>query len=202
MRQNGTYEMIGRLSQDEIGHRSESLRVTRKGFRGELLAVEAINGYGQLILDSQLDSSLFFPTNGMNGQFCRLEFTYDEKGQVVNETALDKQGHTVFMLTYAAAQAEAFKKVGSVRNTRLAFVVAADGSAIASSDIHYDAQGYVNEITFLSGGGTRMTFRATVIEQTNTTYGNRPAAVSGPGRRPHPGKRSFRQQELYAGCAG
>ena len=128
MRRNGSYEMIGRLSKDEIGHRSESLRVTRKGFRGELLAVEAINGYGQLIMDSQLDSSLFFPTNGMNGQFCRLEFTYDEKGQAVNETALDKQGRTVYALNYAAAQAEAFKKVGSVRNTRLAFVVAADGS--------------------------------------------------------------------------
>jgi hypothetical protein len=191
VRRNGAYAMIGRLSSAEIVHRSESLRVTRKGFRGELLAVEAINGYGQLILDSQLDSSLFFPTNGMNGQFCRLEFTYDEKGQVVNETALDKQGHTVFMLTYAAAQAEAFKKVGSVRNTRLAFVVAADGSAISSSDIRYDPQGYVSEITFLSGGGTRMTFRASVIEQTNSTMGTAQQQFLGPGGGPIPANGGF-----------
>ena len=126
---------------------------------------------------------------------------YDEKGQVVNETALDKQGHTVFMLTYAAAQAEAFKKVGSVRNTRLAFVVAADGSAISSSDIRYDPQGYVSEITYLSGRRdaddiSRVCHRADEYE-----YGNCPAAVSGADRRPHPGKRRFRQQELYAGCA-
>ena len=202
VRRNGSYAMIGRLSNDEIVHRSESLRVTRKGFRGELLAVEAINGYGQLILDSQLDSSLFFPTNGYNGQFCRLEFTYDEKGQVVNETALDKQGHTVFMLTYAAAQAEAFKKVGSVRNSRLASVVAADGSTISSTDIHYDAQGYIDEITFLSGGATQMTFRATVIEETNTSMGPARQRFLGPTGGPIPANGAFASKNYTRDARG
>lgn len=171
MRRNGSYEMVGRLSKEQIAHRSESLRVTRKGFRGEMLAVEAINGYGHLIMDSQLDSSLFFPTNGMNGQFCRLEFSYDEKGQAVYEIARDMQGRIIFALNYAPAQAEAFKKVGNVRNTRLFFVVGADGTAVSSGDIHYDAQGYVSEIQFLTGGGTRMTFGASIVEQTNTSLG-------------------------------
>jgi hypothetical protein len=191
VRRNGSYEMIGRLSKIEITHRSESLKVTRKGFRGEDLAVEAVNGYGQRIMDSQLDSSLFFPTDGMNGQFCRLEFTYDEKGRAVNEAALDKQGHTVFVLTYAPAQAEAFKKVGSVRNTKLAFVVAADGTALSSSDIRYDPQGYIDEITFLSGGGTRMTFGATVIEQKNTNSGTAEQLFLGPGGDPIPANGGF-----------
>ena len=171
MRRNGSYEMIGRLSTEEIGHRAESLRVTRKGFRGELQAVEAINGYGHLIMDSQLDSSLFFPTNGMSGQFCRLEFSYDEKGQAVYEIARDMQGRIVFALNYAPAQAGALKKVGNVRNTRLFFVVGADGTALSSGDIHYDSQGYISEIQFLSGGGTRMTIGATVIDQANSKLG-------------------------------
>ncbi|MDR3754121.1 MAG: ATP-binding protein [Terracidiphilus sp.] len=171
MRRNGSYEMIGRLSTEEIGHRAESLRVTRKGFRGEVQAVEAINGYGHLIMDSQLDSSLFFPTSGMSGQFCRLEFSYDEKGQAVYEIARDMQGRIVFALNYAPAQAGALKKVGNVRNTRLFFVVGADGTTLSSGDIHYDSQGYISEIQFLSGGGTRMTLGATVIDQTNSKLG-------------------------------
>jgi hypothetical protein len=83
-----------------------------------MLAVEAINGYGQLIMDSQLDSSLFFPTNGMNGQFCRLDFTYDEKGQVVHEVRSTSRVAPSLCAQLCPAQAEAFKKVGNVRNTR------------------------------------------------------------------------------------
>ena len=143
MRRNGSYEVIGRLSKSDISHRAESLRVTRKGFRGEMQAVEAINGYGHPIMDSQLDSSLFFPTNGMNGQFCRLEFTYDEKGQAVHEVALDMQGRMIYALNYAPAQAEA------LRNVRRGSVVAADGTTVISSfEIQYDADGYVSEIQF------------------------------------------------------
>ena len=166
MRRYGSYELTGRLSRDEISHRAESLRVTRRGFRGEMQAIEAINGHGHLIMDSQLDSSLFFPTNGMNGQFCRLEFTYDEKGQAVHEVALDMQGRMVYALNYAPAQAE------SLRNVRRGSVVAADGATVISSfDIQYDPDGYISEIRFLSGGGTRMTFGATVIDQKNTKLG-------------------------------
>lgn len=166
MRRNGSYEVVGRLSGEEISHRAESIKVTRRGFLGEMLAVEAVNGYGQLLMDSQLDSSLFFPTSGMNGQFCRLEFSYDEKGQVVDEVALDMKGRMVFALNYAPAQAE------SLRNVRRGSVVASDGTTVLSSfDIQYDSNGYVNEIRYLTGGGTSMTFGATVIDQTNTKTG-------------------------------
>lgn len=166
MRRYGSYELTGRLSKSEISHRSESLRVTRKGFRGEMQSIEAINGYGYPLMDSQLDSSLFFPTNGVNGQFCRLEFTYDERGQGVHEVALDMQGLVVFALNYAPAQSE------PLRNVRHGLVVAADRvNVISSFQVQYDADGYVNEIKFLSGGGTRMTFGAKVIDQKNTKLG-------------------------------
>jgi len=186
MRRYGSYELTGRLSKSEITHRAESLRVTRKGFWGEMQAVEAINGYGNPIMDSQLDSSLFFPTNGMNGQFCRLEFTYDEKGQAVHEVALDMQGLVVYALNYAPAQAE------PLRNVRHGLVVAANRVTVISSfEIQYDADGYVNEIRYSSGGGTRMTFGAKIIDQTNTTLGVVEQRFLGPAGGPVPANGSF-----------
>ncbi len=181
MRRNGSYEVVGALSQSDISHRGESLKVTRKGFRGEMQSIEAINGYGQLLMDSQLDRSLFFPTNGMNGQFCRLEFTYDEKGQAVHEVALDMDGRMVYALNYAPTQAE------PLRNVRRGSVVAADGTTVLSSfDVQYDSNGYVSEIRFtylnqdflqaenlwdVSTKWTTMNFGATVIDQKNTQLG-------------------------------
>ena len=181
MRRNGTYEVMGRLSRSDISHRSESLRVTRQGFRGEMQAIEAINGYGHLIMDSQLDSSLFFPSNGMNGQFCRLEFSYDEKGEAVHEVALDMQGRMIYALNYAPAQAEA------LRNARRGSVVAADGTMVISSfEIQYDADGFVSEIQFTylnqqflqaenlwnaKTDWTSMNFGATIVDQKNTKQG-------------------------------
>jgi hypothetical protein len=196
MRRNGSYELTGRLSGSEITHRAESLRVTRKGFRGEMQAIEAINGYGNLIMDSQLDSSLFFPTNGMNGQFCRLEFTYDEKGQAVHEVALDMQGRMIYALNYAPAQADA------LRNARRGSVVAADGTTVISSfEIQYDADGYVSEIQFTylnqqflqsenlwytKTNWTSMNFGATILDQKNTKLGTAEQRFLNPERDPIP----------------
>ncbi len=165
-RKYGSYEVIGRLSNDEASHRLESLRVFRKGFRGEITAVEAVNGYGHLIMESQLDGSILFPTNGQSGQFCRLELSYDENGQALREVALDEQNRMVFALNYAPTQAEAS------RNVRRASVVAADGSTIYSTfDIEYDSDGYPREIRFLLGGGTPKDFGAQIIDFKNSKLG-------------------------------
>ncbi len=201
MRRNGTYEVIGRLSGSDISRRSESLRVTRKGFRGEMQAIEAINGYGHLIMDSQLDSSLFFPANAMNGQFCRLEFSYDEKGQAVHEVALDMQGRMIYALNYAPAQAEA------LRNARRGSVVAADGTTVISSfEIQYDADGYVSEIQFTylnqqflqaenlwdaKTNWSSMNFGAAIIDQKNTTLGTAAQQFLNPERDPIPKNGGF-----------
>jgi YD repeat-containing protein len=201
MRRNGSYELTGRLSGDEVAHRAESLRVTRKGFRGEMQAIEAINGYGHLTMDSQLDSSLFFPTNGLNGQFCRLEFTYDEKGQAVHEVALDMQGRMIYALNYAPAQADA------LRNARRGSVVAADGTTVISSfEIQYDADGYVSEIQFTylnqqflqaenlwytKTNWTSMNFGAAILDQKNTKLGTAAQLFLNPERSPIPANGGF-----------
>jgi hypothetical protein len=186
VRRYGSYQVVGRLSRGEIAHRSESLKVTRKGFRGEMLAVEAVNGYGHLLMVSQLDSSLFFPTSGMNGQFCRLEFSYDEKGQAVHEVALDMNGRMVFALNYAPEQAE------PLRNVRRGSVVAADGATVLSSfDIQYDPDGYIAEIRFLSGSGTQMNFGATIVDQKNTEMGVAQQLFLDKNRDPVPANKGF-----------
>jgi hypothetical protein len=157
-RRTGSVEPFGRLSKNEADHRSESLRVTRKGFRGEVLSVEAVNGYGQLIVGSSLENSFFYPSKGVDRHFSRLEFSYNEKGSVVNEAALDKQGRLVFAIVYAPSQADSFQ------NVRRASVVGTDGTKVLSSfDINYDAGGYVREIRYGSAEGTKMTYGASVV---------------------------------------
>jgi hypothetical protein len=201
MRRNGSYEVIGRLSRSDISHRAESIKVTRKGFRGEMQAVEAVNGYGQLIMDSQLDGSLLFPTSGMNGQFCRLEFNYDEKGQAVHEVALDMNGRMIYALNYAPAQAE------PLRNARRGSVVAADGTTVISSfEIQYDSDGFVSEIQFTylnkdflgaeklwsaSTDWTSMNFGAHFIEQKNTKQGTAEQLFLNQERDPIPANGGF-----------
>jgi hypothetical protein len=201
MRRNGTYEVIGSLSASDISHRSESLRVTRKGFRGEIQAIEAINGYGSPIMVSQLDSSLFFPTNVMNGQFCRLEFNYDETGQAVHEVALDMQGRMIYALNYAPGQADA------LRNARRGSVVAADGTTVISSfEIQYDTDGYVSEITFVDlnqkflqtenlwdakTDWITMNFGAAIIDQKNTELGTQEQQFLNAERDPIPQNDGF-----------
>jgi hypothetical protein len=122
-------------------------------------SIEAVGGYGQPIYGSQLESSFFYPAEGVDREFCRLEFSYDEKGRPIHEAALDKQGRMIFALIYAPTQ------VGSVGNVQRASVVGSDGAKVLSSfDIRYDARGYQQELRFLPGGeGTQMTFGATDI---------------------------------------
>ena len=181
MRRNGSYAVVGRLSKSDIAHRAESLKVTRNGFLGEMTAIEAVDGYGQPNMDSQLDSSLLFPASGMNGQFCQLQFSYDDKGQAAHEVALDTGGRMVYALNYTPAQAE------TSGNVRHGSVVASDGATVISSfDIQYDANGYVGEIRFTylnqaflttedlwntSTNYTAMNYGAAIIEQTNTPTG-------------------------------
>jgi len=107
----------------------------------------------------------------MSGQFCRLEFSYDEKGQAVYEIARDMQGRIVFALNYAPAQAGALKKVRQCPQHPPVLCGRGRRTTLSSGDIHYDSQGYISEIQFLSGGGTRMTIGATVIDQTNSKLG-------------------------------
>jgi hypothetical protein len=138
-----SYELIGRLSGDQVRHRSESLKVTREGFRGRIQTIEAVNGYGHLIMDSQLEESLLFPSKDINGQFCSLVFTYDEKGQINHEVAVDEQGRMVFALTYAPAEAE------PLRNLQRGSLVASDGTTVISSfNLQYGPDGYLDELRF------------------------------------------------------
>jgi len=168
-RQDGRISLHVRLSKEEVSHRGESLRVTRQGFKGRVLSVEAINGYGHLIFNSHLENSLFFPTDQHYGHFCCIELSYDEQGRLIHEAALDQQHHMIFALVYAPPQ------VRLLKNVQRASVVGANGTSVLSSfEIQYDSEGIIEQIKYCDtthseqikcwpGRGPRATFGASTV---------------------------------------
>lgn len=141
---------LRRLTADQVKRNAQSLKVTRKGFRGEVLSVEAVDSSGKCVYGSQLEKSPFYSTAGLSKPFCLLRFSYDERGRPVHEVALDqdKQGHMVFTLFYVP-------QINSGSDSQTAFVVGPNGTQVLSRyEIHYDPMGNETEILFLSGTGT------------------------------------------------
>ncbi len=163
------YEPIRRLSKDEVQHRRQSLMVTRKGFAGKILAIKAVDAHFQPICGTDRESSLFFP----NRRFCRLELEYSEKNnkRVNYEVARDEGEHMLFALIYVPETSQLPPDLqhtgGAVRR---ALVIGPDANEVLSSfDIQYDSRGYIQQVTFLSGGGIPPKSGASVAQQTNTS---------------------------------
>jgi hypothetical protein len=189
---------LRRLLGDEWRHRAESLKVTRKGFLGEVLSIKAVNGSDQCLYESQLTRSPFYSIASQH--FCQLEFSYDEEGLSkskglaallrrlglrfsrdrrgpspdekatgVNEVGLDEQGGLVFAFFYLPSQ------TNSGQDSQRAFVVSADGTTILSSfKIIYDTDG--NEVEIHMPGATASGASVLRIERSDR---NKPKLVTG-----------------------
>jgi hypothetical protein len=159
LRRNGSVQPLGApLSSDDVSHRSESYRITRRGFWGRVLSIETVNGLGQLVSSSDLEDSMFYNPTGNSGHFCCMEFSYSADGRVIHEAALDKTHRMVYALIYAPAQVSTF------RNVRRASLMGGSGKQVlATFDIEYDSRGYMRQVTYISGGGTAYSYGAHAI---------------------------------------
>ncbi|MBZ5491576.1 MAG: hypothetical protein LAO76_11655 [Acidobacteriia bacterium] len=123
----GVIKPYGRLSSEAVRHRQSSLRVVKKGFWGEILAMEAIDSTGRLTKNNNVGTYLNTGSEDedRSPKACRWEFVYDSEGQLVYETAWDENHRMVWGFTYApsdAAMNSARKRSDAVLVRKATFV--------------------------------------------------------------------------------
>ncbi len=102
----------GEINIQTVHHRKISFEVTRKGFRGEILSLEAVDRNGkptmQNGLSTLLNSDRSSSDQDPSSRFCRMEFQYDKdtNGKTVYETAWDQNHHMVWGFVYLPSQAQ------------------------------------------------------------------------------------------------
>ena len=108
----GVIVPYGKINLQTVHHRKVSFSVTRKGFRGEILSLEAVDRNGkptmQNGLSTLLNSDRSTSDQDPSSRFCRMEFQYDKdtNGKTVYETAWDQNHHMVWGFAYLPSQAQ------------------------------------------------------------------------------------------------
>jgi len=108
--QLGAITPWGKLDMDAVRHRKQSVKITRKGFRGEILSLESVDSVGEPTMANSYSSMLNTDQSSSdlssNSKYCRLEFHYDRdtNGTLVYETAWNLQHNMVWSLMFVPAQ--------------------------------------------------------------------------------------------------
>ena len=102
---NGIFEGIGPLTAEQVSRRSSSLRFIRRGARGPLIRVQAVDGKGRVTHRSGVDNYLQHAENAENyenpARECQWEFVQDETGRIAYELAYDRNANLVWGLAYS-----------------------------------------------------------------------------------------------------
>ncbi len=123
--QLGKFAPYDELNLDAVRHRKLSFKVIRKGFRGEILSMEAVDNRGNPTMQNSLSTALNFENPGDQAaaqRHCCLEFEYDQEGRLVSETAWNQNHVMVWGEMYVPSQGQT-------------------GSDQALNDIHFGPDG-------------------------------------------------------------
>jgi hypothetical protein len=90
---------VGQLSREAVRHRSESLKVVTRGFRGDIVALDAVDSADKLNPHNHVGTYLLTPEQ--SGHPCHWEFVWDENKHLVYETAWDEHRNMLWGFTYA-----------------------------------------------------------------------------------------------------
>jgi hypothetical protein len=107
--QLGKFVPFGELKREAVRHRSQTFKVTRQGFRGEILNMEVVDSRGNPTMQNSLSTALTSdqPSNqGPGSRYCRVEFQYDEDGRMVYETAWNQNHRLIWGVMYVHLQGQ------------------------------------------------------------------------------------------------
>jgi hypothetical protein len=108
-RRGGVLEGVGRLEEHQARRRYVSYRISRR--QGRVEKVEAVTGRGELSgrevhgsLTERHGRSVYIDDNRDSPGLreCRFEYTYDDRGQISEESASDLQGRALWVFHYTA----------------------------------------------------------------------------------------------------
>jgi YD repeat-containing protein len=152
--QLGKITPYGKINIETLRHRKISYKVTREGFRGEILSLEAVDRDGKPTMQNDLstivNSDRSSSDQETSGKFCRMEFQYDKRknGHMVSETAWDPKHRMVWGFMYVPSQGQ-----DSSQQTMNAIYFGPDGlpkpqragSEVEIIEIEHGAQGHVTQ---------------------------------------------------------
>ena len=101
----GTYEGTPpQLTQEDVRHRTYSVKLTLKGRYGPAIGIDIVNGHGACPDPSPVETYLgnMHRTTAGAGRLCRAEVNYTG-GKVAGETALDRDGKRLWSFIYTDA---------------------------------------------------------------------------------------------------
>ncbi len=99
----GVMYPVGPLPSSAVSHRSWTLRLTHRGWFGEVPTVEVIDADHQLTPNHNITTYLADSDAAPNGKEkeCRYEFVYDSEGRIVYEVAWNRFGQMAWGFAYA-----------------------------------------------------------------------------------------------------
>ncbi|MCC7350610.1 MAG: AAA family ATPase [Phycisphaerales bacterium] len=102
----GVPDGIRPLNKEQVSHRGTSFRLTRKGRRGMVVKVEAINGQGVYTASHDVGTYIgdTVSKNFTGTRECRWEYTFDAQGRATSEKAYDRSGRLVYTFQYSSPE--------------------------------------------------------------------------------------------------
>jgi hypothetical protein len=148
----GIPDGIRALTKEQVGHRGTSFRLTRKGRRGVVMRVEAINGQGVYTASHDVGTYIgdTVSKNFTGTRECRWEFTSDVQGRATAEKAYDRSGRLVYTFQYSSPETGYYQDANGYPRAR-----AGSGAAyVRFVRITEGSQAGLNrEIRFTDAGG-------------------------------------------------
>jgi energy-coupling factor transporter ATP-binding protein EcfA2 len=148
---NGEPKGIRLLSASEVAHRPVSIRIVRKGTRGPVQRMEAINSRGEPTPRHSIGN--YLSNTDETTKAARWDFVYGADKRVAYELAFDKRGQQLSTLIYSPPR-------GTGKKVRLAHFVGPDGYPHATpgygngfAQIEYSSEGYESLITYRNAAG-------------------------------------------------
>jgi len=94
---------IGRLTPEQVRHRAFSYKLIRKGSKGPVVEVTAVN-HEENPTPYNNRGTYFEPNPSRSySHECKWKFSNDNKGNIIHEEAVNKQKKTVSILMYSPA---------------------------------------------------------------------------------------------------
>ena len=147
----GVPQGIGPLSAAEVGHRTASYKITRRGRLGPVVSMQLVNAAGQPRHLQGTLQALF--SDEMEKKVSRWEYVYDAQGQIAYEVFLDRHGQRLQSIIYSPSEPGPVRSRNAYEISKDGSLAPQKGSCAAFLTYDYSPEGYVWRVHYLDQAG-------------------------------------------------
>lgn len=148
----GVPQGIGPLTVADVGHRTASYKITRRGRFGPVASMQLVNAAGQPRHLGGTVKQTLFPDEIAN-KVSRWEYLYDAKDQIAYEVFLDRNGQRLQSLIYAPSEAGPSGSRIAYKTKPNGSLARKKGSCAAFEKYEYSPEGYAAQTHYLDQDG-------------------------------------------------